>query len=102
MAAGKGAIAMWLIVLGVVLVGMKLLGVAFVAAWSWWLVLAPFALAALWWQVADLTGITQRKAMEREDKRAAERREAQFESLGMRPPSAGRLPKQERSDRSNN
>ncbi len=93
---------MWLVVVGVVLVGLKLLGVAYVAAWPWWLVLAPFALAALWWKVADATGITQRQAMAREDARAAQRREAQFESLGMRPPSAGRPTKPERPNRSDN
>lgn len=81
---------MWLVVLGLVLVGLKLLAVGFFAAWSWWVVLAPFALAAVWWKLADATGITQRKAMQREDARAARRREAQFESLGMRPPSPGR------------
>ena len=93
---------MWLVVLGVLLAGLKLAGVGFVAGWSWWLVLAPFALAAVWWKVADATGITQRKAMEREDKRAAQRREAQFESLGMRPPSAGRPAKPERPNRADN
>ena len=51
--------------------------------------LNPFALAALWWKFADASGITQRDAMAREDARAAARREAQFESLGMRPPKAG-------------
>lgn len=93
---------MWLVVVGVLLAGLKLAGVGFVAGWSWWLVLAPFALAAVWWKVADLTGITQRQAMAREDARAAKRREAQFESLGMRPPSAGRPAKPERSNRADN
>jgi small Trp-rich protein len=93
---------MWLVVVGVVLVGLKLAGLSFVAGWSWWLVLAPFALAAVWWQVADLTGITQRKAMAREDARAAQRREAQFENLGMRPPSASRPAKPERPNRADN
>ena len=80
---------MWLVVLGVVLCGLKLAGLGFVAGWPWWAVLLPFALAAGWWLIADATGITQRQAMEREAKRAAQRREAQFESLGLRPPSAG-------------
>ena len=93
---------MWLVVAGVVLVGRKLVGIGFAADWSWWLVLSPFALAALWWKVADATGITQRKAMEQEDLRAAKRREAQFESLGMRPPSAGRPAKPERPNRADN
>ncbi len=93
---------MWLVVVGLVLVGLKLAGLGFVAGWPWWVVLAPFALAALWWKVADATGITQRRAMEREDQRAAQRREAQFESLGMRPPSAGRPSKPDRPNRSDN
>jgi small Trp-rich protein len=90
---------MWLVVLGVVLSGMKLAGLAVVAGWSWWVVLSPFALAAAWWVVADATGITQRQAMEREAKRAAQRRESQFASLGLRPPSAGRSGRPERTDR---
>ncbi len=94
---------MWLVVVGVVLAGLKLLGLGMVAGWPWWTVLAPFALAALWWKVADATGITQRRAMDREDARAAKRREAQFEALGMRPPSPGGRPtKPERSNRSDN
>lgn len=90
---------MWLVVLGVVLIGLKLAGVGLAAGLSWWLVLAPFALAAAWWAVADATGITQRQAMEREDARAAKRREAQFESLGLKPPSPGRATRSDRTDR---
>jgi len=93
---------MWLVVAGLVLVGLKLADLGFVAGMPWWLVLAPFALAALWWKVADATGISQRQAMAREDARAARRRQAQFDTLGMRPPRAGRPAKPERSDRSNN
>ncbi len=93
---------MWLVVVGLVLVGLKLAGLGFVAGMPWWLVLAPFALAAVWWKVADATGITQRQAMAREDDRAARRRQAQFDSLGLRPPPAGRPGKPERPDRSNN
>lgn len=81
---------MWLVVVGVLLLALKLMGLGFVAGWSWWLVLLPFALAALWWQIADGAGFTQRAAMRREDERAAKRREAQFDSLGLRPPGRGR------------
>lgn len=87
---------MWLVVLGVALSVLKLAGLGFVAAWPWWVVLAPFALAAGWWLIADATGITQRQAMEREARRAAQRREAQFESLGLRPPSAGSSRRQDK------
>ena len=81
---------MWLVVLGVLAVVLKLAGIGFVAGLSWWWVLAPFAAAAVWWQVADSTGITQRYAMARADKRAADRRERQFEALGLRPPKGGK------------
>ncbi len=80
------------VLLGVVLCGLKLLGWTMVAGWSWWLVLAPFLLAALWWQFADTVGITQRGVMQREQARAARRREEQYEKLGLRagPVSPGR------------
>ena len=84
---------MWLVVLGVVLLVLKAAGLGVVAGLSWWLVLAPFALAAVWWQIADATGYTQRQAMERERRRAEARRQAQFEALGMRAPPAGRVVK---------
>ena len=88
---------MWLVVLGVGLGVLKLAGLGFVAGWPWWVVLAPFALAAGWWVIADATGITQRQAMEREAKRAAQRREAQFESLGLRAPPAGGSRRQDKT-----
>jgi small Trp-rich protein len=87
---------MWLVGLGVVAVVLKLAGISFVAGLSWWWVLAPFALAAVWWQVADSSGMTQRAAMRRADEKAAERRQAQMEALGLHSPGrrrGGALPK---------
>lgn len=91
---------MWMVVLGVVLVVLKLAGLTAVSAWSWWWVLAPFAVAAVWWQIADLTGLTRRRAMQREDERAERRREKSFEALGLRLPKPGarRPPPQEPLD----
>lgn len=95
---------MWLVSVGVVLVFLKLVGFGFVAGWPWWGVLAPFAVAAVWWKVADGTGLTQRAAMRREDEKAAKRREAQFEALGLRAPRPGsgaaQPPKPDRPTRS--
>ena len=65
---------MYLLGLGLVLLLLKYLEFGFVAQWSWWLVLSPFAAAVAWWAWADSTGYTKRKAMEREDKRRDERR----------------------------
>ena len=80
---------MWLVAVGVLLLVLKLAGVAVVGQWPWWVVLAPFGLAAAWWAFADSTGITQRRAMEQESARARKRREQQYENLGMRVPRQG-------------
>lgn len=79
---------MWLVVAGVLLMGLKMAGVGFVAGWSWWWVLAPFAGAALWWQLADSAGWTQRDATQREQRRVKRRREARLDAMGMRPPKS--------------
>jgi len=65
--------AMYLLGLGLVLVALKLLELSPVADWSWWAVLIPFPLAALWWTWADWSGYTKRVAMEREDARKRDR-----------------------------
>lgn len=65
---------MYLLGLGLILLLLKTLEWGFVAQWSWWLVMAPFAGAVAWWAWADSTGYTKRKAMEREDKRRDARR----------------------------
>ncbi len=72
---------MYLLGLGLVLLVLKYIEWGFVAQWSWWLVLTPFALAVAWWAWADGTGYTKKKAMEREDKRRAERRARTKEAL---------------------
>lgn len=66
---------MYFLGLGLILLVLKYTEVAPVAAWSWWWVLAPFALAVAWWAWADSTGYTKRKAMEHENKRRDARRE---------------------------
>jgi small Trp-rich protein len=73
---------MYLLVLGLVLLLLKFLAVGPVAAWDWWVVLLPFALAAAWWAWADASGYTRRKAMEREDRRRQGRIDKQREALG--------------------
>lgn len=72
---------MYLLGLGLVLLLMKFQEVGPVALWPWWLVLAPFALAVVWWTWADATGYTKRKAMEADDKRREERRARTKEAL---------------------
>jgi len=81
---------MWLVVVGVVMMLLKLAAIGPAAAWSWWLVVAPFAAAAIWWQFADSVGITQRAAANRQAERVKRRREERMDALGLRPGKPGR------------
>ena len=73
---------MYLLGLGLVLLAVKYLEIGPVAAWDWWVVLAPFGLAVLWWAWADASGYTKRKAMERESARRKARIDGNREALG--------------------
>lgn len=73
---------MYLLGLGIILLAMKYLEFGPVAAWSWWVVLAPFGLAVLWWSWADSSGYTKRKAMEREEARRQARIDRNKEAIG--------------------
>ena len=74
---------MWFIVLGVLLIALKLAEVGFVAAWTWWAVLSPFAVAAVWWAYADSSGLTKKREMDKLEDKKAERRRRSMEALGM-------------------
>lgn len=73
---------MYLLGLGIVLLLLKYLEIDPVTAWSWWVVLAPFALAVAWWSWADSSGYTKRKAMEKEDARRKARIDKNKEAIG--------------------
>ena len=73
---------MYFLGLGLILLAMKYLEISPVAAWSWWLVMAPFALAVAWWAWADSSGYTKRKAMELEDARRKARIDKNKEAIG--------------------
>ena len=74
---------MYVLLLGISMLAMKTLEYGPVTAWSWWVVLAPFALAVVWWTWADQTGYTKKKEMDKMDKRKADRIEKQREAMGM-------------------
>ncbi|GHC91381.1 hypothetical protein GCM10007320_40330 [Pseudorhodoferax aquiterrae] len=76
---------MYLLGLGLVLLLLKWAQWGPVAGWAWWVVLAPFGLAILWWAWADASGYTKRKAMEREAARKAARVDRQRDALGLNP-----------------
>ena len=72
---------MWLLVIGLVLVGLKVAEVSPVATWSWFTVLAPFVGTVLWWVIADATGLTARREQQRWLKRREKRRHDAMKNL---------------------
>ena len=81
---------MYFLGLGIVLLLLKWQEIGLVAEWSWWTVLAPFALAVGWWTWADWSGYTKRKAMERDDQRKQDRINRHLEAIGQKPREARR------------
>lgn len=73
---------MYLVGLGLVLMVMKYLAIGPLADVSWLWVLSPFALAAVWWQWADASGYTKKRAMERENTRKNARILKNRENIG--------------------
>ena len=69
--------------IGIIMLALKYLEIGPVALWSWWIVLAPFALAVAWWSWADASGYTKKKAMDRENARKQARIDKNREALGM-------------------
>ncbi len=68
---------------GIVMLLMKYLEVAPVAAWTWWVVLAPFAMAVAWWAFADATGYTKKKEMAKMEQSKKDRLAKNREAMGM-------------------
>lgn len=81
---------MWFVGIGSLMLLAKLADLGPMSHVAWWWVAVPFAAAAVWWVIADSMGITQRRTMAAETKRADERRERQYENLGMRAPPGRR------------
>lgn len=69
--------------LGIILLAMKYLEMGAVAEWPWYVVLAPFGLAVVWWTWADLSGYTKKKAVQKENAKRKARIEKNRENLGM-------------------
>ena len=74
---------MYLLLIGIATLLMKYLEFGLVAAWSWWAVLSPFAMAVGWWAWADRSGYTKRVEMNKMEKRKTNRIQRQRETLGM-------------------
>ena len=74
---------MYLLLMGIVALALKYLEIGPVAAWSWWVVLSPFALAVAWWAWADASGYTKQKEIDKMAKRRQERIDKQRAAMGM-------------------
>ena len=74
---------MYLALLGVLLLVAKMAAFGPTADWSWWVVLAPFAGAVVWWHFADTSGWTKRQQMNRMEERKRQRRERALSALGL-------------------
>ena len=81
---------MYLVILGLVLLGLRWLEVAPMAQWSAWVMFIPFGLALVWWSWSDATGRTRRLQEKKFDLRRRERRERSLIALGTLPKSAQR------------
>jgi small Trp-rich protein len=64
---------------------MKYLEFGPVANWSWTVVLAPFALAALWWAWADWSAIPRRRRWSGWTSASRDRIDKQRSALGIGP-----------------
>ena len=53
---------MLMVIVGTLLLIAKIADFGPFGGWSWWVVLAPFAIAVVWWQFADGSGLTRRRA----------------------------------------
>jgi small Trp-rich protein len=76
---------MLFLVLGIILLAMKYMEFGPVAMWDWWIVLAPFGLAVVWWAWADWSGYTKKKAMQKEEAKKQARIDKSRASLGIKP-----------------
>ena len=71
------------VLLGVVLLGLKAAELAPVAEWSWFLVLAPFPLALVWWLWSDMSGRTRRRSMRSDQQRKHALRRNRAQGMGL-------------------
>jgi small Trp-rich protein len=71
------------LIVGVILVVLKFAEVGPVSEWSWFWLAVPFGLAVAWWAFADLSGLTQRRAMNKMEEKKRQRRERDMKALGL-------------------
>jgi small Trp-rich protein len=76
---------MYMVILGTLLLLLKVLQLGPTSEWPWYVVLAPFVLAVVWWAWADTSGWTKRRAMDKMDEKKRNRRAGNLSALGLGP-----------------
>jgi small Trp-rich protein len=77
------------VLLGFLVLALHLLDIGPMANWNFqlfgdlWKFCVPFACAAVWWAIADSTGWTKKREMNKMEERKVKRRESQMEALGL-------------------
>ena len=74
---------MFFLFIGVIGILLKYQEIGPVATLSWWILLTPFGAAVLWWWWADKSGYTEKKVMQKMEKRKQERIDKQRDAMGM-------------------
>lgn len=75
---------MWMLLIALLLTVLRFLEVGPLGALSWWWLLVPYAITVAWWSFADATGLTKRRAAERDESRRQGRIERQKQALAPR------------------
>ncbi|MCD2513949.1 TIGR04438 family Trp-rich protein [Comamonas endophytica] len=75
---------MWMLLIALVLTLLRFLEVGPLAAVSWWWLLVPYGITVAWWSFSDATGLTKRRAAERDEARRQSRIERQKQVLSPR------------------
>ena len=79
------------VIIGLSLIGLHFAGIGPTAHWNWeftgdlWKFCVPFALAALWWTWADMSGLNKRREMAKMELRKQNRRKDNLAALGFDP-----------------
>ena len=86
---------MLFVLIGVALILCNLFDIGPMAHWTWtmsdghgdwgdlWKFLLPFVLAAAWWAWADASGLSKRRAMQKDDERKRDRRDRNIDAMGL-------------------
>jgi small Trp-rich protein len=80
---------MWFVLVGVVMVVCNLADVGPMGKWNWdltgdlWKLALPFVLAAIWWAWSDASGLSKRRAMNKDAERKQDRRDRNIDAMGL-------------------